>query len=373
MKRSTLTLYYLFLALGVIALAWSVHHWYQLSLGALAEPSFCNLNSYWNCDKATLSAYGSVFGLPIGVFGLLYLVLLGLLPFTKSMTPRRIFLFFIPGWAVSIFLLYVLLAVLGAGCVVCFVSYLSLFGAGLTALFLGSGGPKLSCKLSLGVFAGAVALVALYVLNQHQRYQEMAEGQEVDRFLEIFMNTPPAQLDMESPLYFGNADAPIRVFEFSDFGCPVCARAATVLAPYLEAQEDVRVDFFPLPLDQDCHPDIQRQVHPYSCQWSRAVLCAQSQSNWKPVYKMAFGVARSQGGLEAVGEYREELARAGYEVDDLFACMESNETESRLSSLIESARKLNVTGTPTFFVEGRRIGGLYPPPIFRRIINELRQ
>ena len=86
-------------------------------------------------------------------------------------------------------------------------------------------------------------------------------------------------------------NAPIKVVEFSDFGCPYCQKAAAVLLPYLSSQKDVQIIFYPYPLDATCNDQLERVMHRYSCDWSKGTICAQKQGKLWPFHDKVFKLA----------------------------------------------------------------------------------
>jgi protein-disulfide isomerase len=57
----------------------------------------------------------------------------------------------------------------------------------------------------------------------------------------------------------------------------------------------------------------------------------------------------------------------------LKTCLTKPETTQELQRLIEVARQLKITTTPSFFIAGRRFEGFVPMPLLRRALEELRK
>ena len=51
-------------------------------------------------------------------------------------------------------------------------------------------------------------------------------------------------------------------------------------------------------------------------------------------------------------------------------CLESRRFRSEVQNDLEDGRRYGVTGTPTFFINGRKVVGAQPPATFRQIIEE---
>ena len=71
MTRTSRTLLLAFAALGLGAASTSTYVHYKL----LAQPdysSFCDVGATVNCSQAYLSTYGSLFGVPVALFGVVF-------------------------------------------------------------------------------------------------------------------------------------------------------------------------------------------------------------------------------------------------------------------------------------------------------------
>lgn len=51
-------------------------------------------------------------------------------------------------------------------------------------------------------------------------------------------------------------------------------------------------------------------------------------------------------------------------------CLESRKFRSEVEKDLEDGRRYGVTGTPTFFINGRKVVGAQPPATFKQIIEE---
>lgn len=359
----------IFSAFGLVVMLWSAWHWFQLQSGGLEEPSFCNINAYWNCDRASTSEYGSVFGIPIGIFGAAYFLLLGVLSITEGVSRKLLAALVIPSWLICGFLAYVLIVELQAGCIICFMGYAAALGAGVGVSLHKESVFEIG-RLPAGIsVAVAWVFLAFFALNQSRNAQPKIDDAELAKFKKYFAQIPVEEIPDVSPFKKG-AEAPeVTVVEFSDFGCPFCARAASSLVPQLLREPGVQVVFFPFPLDSTCNKELPRQVHPGSCDWSRVSICSQKIGKFWPVHDEVFKRVLNEGKLPRRDKVLKDL---GINPEELKACIDSEETEQKLQELIKTARDLKITSTPTFFVNGRRLKGYYEMPLFKILINEAR-
>ena len=150
----------------------------------------------------------------------------------------------------------------------------------------------------------------------------------------------------------GPENAPITVVVFSDFECPFCARAETTLRS-LEQEYRGRVRFAyknqPLPM------------HEHARLAAKAALAAGEQGKFWEYHDALFAHQTSldQAALE---RYAQDL---GLDLPRFRRAMESDRIEAALAADAAEADRLDVQGTPSFFINGRRINGAQPIEKFR--------
>jgi protein-disulfide isomerase len=164
---------------------------------------------------------------------------------------------------------------------------------------------------------------------------------------------------------FGPENAPVTIVEFGDFECPDCKMEAPVLRQNLTESygDKVRVFFKNYPLDQ--HP------------WARAAAldgrCVYRQGQ-PAFWKFYDWIYENQDGITVDDLNSKVLAWAGENGVDavkLGQCMDSKATELEVTKSIAEGRELGIQGTPTLFINGRRIGGLTWPDLQLVINKEL--
>lgn len=150
----------------------------------------------------------------------------------------------------------------------------------------------------------------------------------------------------------GPDDAPVTVVEFSDFQCPFCRMGAETMREVLvKHPEDVRLVFKDFPIDTACHEELLQQLHPFACKAALLARCAgrsKAELFWQ-THDALFGAPELSE--DVLGRIAMELS---LEMGALNRCMASPEPLAKVKEDIAVGRKLGVTGTPTFFVNGRR-------------------
>jgi len=144
----------------------------------------------------------------------------------------------------------------------------------------------------------------------------------------------------------GPADAPVTIVEYGDFECPYCGQAEPVLRDLLAGHAEVRYVFRHLPL---------RDVHPRAYLAAKAAEAAGKQRAFWPMHDLLFAHQDALRPTDLLG-YAEEL---GLDVDRFQADLRSRWVQARVADDLESAGLSGVSGTPTFFINGRRHYGAY--------------
>jgi protein-disulfide isomerase len=141
---------------------------------------------------------------------------------------------------------------------------------------------------------------------------------------------------------FGPADAKVTVVEFSDFQCPYCSRAATVVDQVKE-KYGTRVRFvfrqFPLPMHENARSAAE------------AALAANAQGKFWQFHDKAF---QNQGKLTRDG--LEGIAKdAGLDVPAFKKALDSKSFAADVDADVKLGESVAVNGTPTMFINGARV------------------
>jgi protein-disulfide isomerase len=155
----------------------------------------------------------------------------------------------------------------------------------------------------------------------------------------------------------GPSKAKVTIVEFSDFQCPFCSRAqATVTEIRRRYPKDVRIVFRQMPLP--FHEDAMRAA--------QASLAAAAQGKFWDMHDAMFADPRALD-RAALGKL---AARVGLDVARFSRELDGARYASAVLKDVEVGEKLGVTGTPTFFVNGRPIKGALPLETFTRLIDD---
>ncbi|HET7440545.1 MAG TPA: thioredoxin domain-containing protein, partial [Terriglobales bacterium] len=152
----------------------------------------------------------------------------------------------------------------------------------------------------------------------------------------------------------GPANSPVTIVEFSDLQCPHCKEAQPVIEKLISDNPNARFVFqnFPLP------------SHNWAAKAANYGDCVGRASNdafWKFVQKTY--EAQEQITASNADEKLTAIANdSGVKGADIAACAGKPETTARVEHSIDLGKSVDVTGTPTVFINGFKVRNLGMPP-----------
>jgi protein-disulfide isomerase len=158
----------------------------------------------------------------------------------------------------------------------------------------------------------------------------------------------------------GNPTAQVTIVEFSDFQCPYCKRVEESLNKIFETYKDkVRLVWKhePLPFHNRAVP---------AAQLSLEARAEKGDKGFWDAHDMLF---ENQGKLEDADleGYAEKLKLDVGKVKD---AIKNNKYKATVDADMDLADDLQASGTPHFFINGRRLVGAQPYEKFQKIIDE---
>ena len=203
-------------------------------------------------------------------------------------------------------------------------------------------------EAKLGALASVVIAPALgwAVLRVVKRLPANVRARQIAGTAEDILDLSQ-EVDPERDHIRGAHDAPVTLVEYGDFECPYCGQAEQIIRELLASfGEDVRYVWRHLPLND---------VHPHAQVAAEASEAASAQGHFWEMHDILLA---HQGELRQpqLEDYAEGIGLdAGRMIDELHR----REYASRVSEDVASADESGVSGTPTFFVNGRRHYGAY--------------
>lgn len=155
----------------------------------------------------------------------------------------------------------------------------------------------------------------------------------------------------------GKADAPVTLIWYTDFQCPFCSRVQpTIEKIETEYKDKVRIVFKHLPLD----------FHKNAMGAAEAAACAQEQGKF---WEMEKHLYENQQQLEAA-QLVDQAKAVGLEMGKWQKCMDAHKPKDAIAKDMATAEKVQATGTPAFFINGRKLSGARPFEDFKKMIDE---
>jgi protein-disulfide isomerase len=180
----------------------------------------------------------------------------------------------------------------------------------------------------------------------------------------------PAALPNADGLSVGDANAPVTIDVFEDFQCPACQRFTENTEPLiiqnLVSTGKARYVFHNYPfLDGNSAGNGGE-----SDQAANASMCASEQgkfwemhsilyANWNGENQGAFSNRRIQAMAESIG----------LDMGAFNSCFNANQYEAEIQADLDLGKQWGVSGTPTVFVNGQRVGAPRQVPSYEEIAN----
>jgi protein-disulfide isomerase len=141
-------------------------------------------------------------------------------------------------------------------------------------------------------------------------------------------------------------DGLVTMVEYGDLECPYCGRAEPVIRELLAGHADVTYVWRHLPLDD---------VHPHARIAAEASEAAAAQGAFWEMHDLLLS---HQDALKLPDLVR-YAGRLGLDVEAFTHAVKQRSYSARVQSDVDSADLSGVTGTPTFFINGRRHHGAF--------------
>lgn len=190
--------------------------------------------------------------------------------------------------------------------------------------------------ITLSLYSIAVTILAGMLMMQN-RELKTSSGPKVD-YAKIY------EIDIQDIPMIGTANAPITIVEFSDFECGFCASASDSVRKLLEAYPGkLRVGYKNMPLS--FHKNARGAAAAALAAYRQGKFWEMEQKLFENQMKLGepfYLAAATELGLDMVA-FKKEMAVEVW--------------EDYLTVQGEEAAKAQVTGTPTFFVNGVKVPG----------------
>ena len=376
-------------AVGLFAAGEAAYVHYRM----LHDPSyvsFCDVSATVSCTQAYASRFATFRGISVSMFGVIWfafgtlLIIAGMTggPTVRESVPGYLFAGSTIALAVVLYLAYASFVLLKVVCVFCLTTYAAVIG-----LFLISGAatsfpmmslPRravhdvkaliaspLALALAVLFMGGAASGLAFFPREASAGAPEAiappAAPQEQRSELERYMAAAP-----RVPMVISPQGAKVLVVKLADFQCPACSQAylsyKAILARYASTNPGaVRLVHRDFPLNPQCNSNLTTMVHPAACDAAVAVRLARQHNREDLMEEWLY---THQRGMSP--ETVRQAAREVGQIPDFDAKYAS--TLELVKADIVLGKQLNVTQTPTLFINGVKVDGAWAPQFFDQAI-----
>jgi uncharacterized membrane protein/predicted DsbA family dithiol-disulfide isomerase len=361
--------------IGLAAASTSLYIHYRL----LTQPGYmspCDINATFSCSDAYRSQYGSLLGIPVALFGVLWFAFVivlaavasrGPAPVQESL-PGYLFAWSTIGLAVTLYLAYAAFFVLKELCVFCLVTYAAVIPlfcltGTATAIPMTTLPRRFLRDLRVLVTRPAALVVAILFLAasasaiaffprtgaspaEQPPAKPLTQDERSD-FERFWVSRPREIVPVSSD------GAAVLIVKFTDYCCPACGSSYFMMQPILakyqaEMPGAVKLVSRDYPLDQSCNPALSQTLHPAGCAAAVAVRLADQHHRRA---EMEQWLSSNQPGLTRA--IVRDAARTVAGVTDFD--QQYDKTIEAVKADITLGQQLQITSTPTFFVNGIRV------------------
>jgi protein-disulfide isomerase len=159
----------------------------------------------------------------------------------------------------------------------------------------------------------------------------------------------------------GPKNAPVTLVEFSDFQCPFCAQTTPLLDQVMAAYpKDLRLVYKQFPLEQ---------IHANALNAAKASIAARNQGKFWEMHDELFKISREL----SLDNIHAKARLIGLDMKKFDADMASPATEKAIRDDLALGRSVDVAGTPTLFINGKRVTNRSLDGLKAMIDDELRK
>ncbi len=358
----------------------------KLSIFTELSSSVCGEDaSFINCTKVSRSSYATLLGIPNAIWGLIFFSVMSLLAVLSRFLTERVkqlssfilFWLLLFGSLFDIALLLVSVLVINAVCSLCFATYIVNWASLILIILLYRKSGKnplrvnrlipeilslqkrseiiyryLPAALLIVILSSATSLAVNSSLKSARKlFVSKAQKEAITKILEDFPKEEVVDVNPSEMLIIGDPEAPVSIVEFSDFLCPFCSQAASIMGELVEENRGkVRLIFMNYPLDKTCNVNMKRQLHPGSCLLALGSISAAKQGMFKEYHDTAFRLKPKNPGKR---EMEQIAALSGLNVRLFFRDMALKETQNELLDQLKRAWELGINGTPSVYINGK--------------------
>jgi len=380
------------IAIGIALSTYLLFHHLAMSAGQMGQSDLCSLVFGKSCSGALFSSYSALAGIPLGGWGMIYFIVLGLFvglsrwlssEIQKEMIQTA---FWVVAVGISFSIFYLLKMFLNPMllcpfCVVIHVCNIGLFflvkrmtqisfkdlikGLLLALQFVVLGKREKVQFSNWNWLPFIMAILIVLVMYQWVRIQglninlnRLASYDPLEELIKFDAQTQhKIALWGEEPV-LGDHNAPVSMVVFSDFQCSMCAifsKNLTDLIDFNEGSLNIRFKYFPL--STSCNPIAIHDIHPLACEAARAAQAAHYQGKFWQYHDSLFNQNLNGAHPDLFFKVAESI---GLDMEQFRVELASESCKNKVSQDVNEALGLKLDATPCVFLNGRQVYDLRP-------------
>ena len=185
---------------------------------------------------------------------------------------------------------------------------------------------------------------------------------------------PAGQADVagrgDAPV-LGESNAKVAIYLFSDFQCLFCEKF------FSGAMKQIKTDYIDTGKVKLIFRNFPLAFHANAQKAAEAAECANRQGKFWPYHDLLFKNGKSDGtglAVEDLKKYADQLGlnagALGFGADKFNQCLDNGEAVDTVKKDQADGSAAGVTGTPVFFINGKKVSGAQPFSVFQTAIEE---
>ncbi len=231
--------------------------------------------------------------------------------------------------------------------------------------------PKRISKIKTNQLSYIALLIAVFLLGYLLARLQILEKQtgQQETTGQIQQQAPQGKISVDAGHLpaVGNEDAKVEMIEFSDFECPFCKRYfdetfSQIKKDYVDTGK-IKLSYRHFPLD----------FHPAALPSALASECANEQGKFWEYHDLIFTEQEKIAGKTAdviIGQLKTWAQGLGLNTNQFGTCLDNQTYAEKVTQDLNDGKTAGVSGTPSFFINGKLLVGAQPYDAFKAIIDE---
>lgn len=209
-------------------------------------------------------------------------------------------------------------------------------------------------------------VVFMFILDKNEVLHAQTTSSSKSQWLQLkdaLAKAPTVLLNTTYAIKKGPKNAIIQITEYIDFLCPHCKSKSIVISNFQKKYSKyVRVNYMMYPLDKVCIPSISTSIHKGACLIAKSAVCANNLKKFTKFHDYVFSKQSYYKGQFTINHLQEAMTSLKFPKKEFLACVNSSSSKYHIKQNVQTAKKLNIRGTPTIFINNKKINpGLVSP------------